>query len=973
MMLQQVAKSQGQKVAQQQIKKQVQKKVQEKIKEKVQEKVEEKVREKILEEVAKQTKKQVDQFKLEGRHLDTAEPKEKPKKRQKKVNIPKPKPAIPGKAQYDMAMSVKKQVDVDMDRVQELLAQKRLEEDNPKLKKKHKRMNKKRTRMEKKRKKRQMLTGGGPPIDVKMLLELEDMEEEVAEDLFQQEKRKALQSTEDETSEDIDDGAGGKKKLRDGEKPTPLRSALFSLILSVRNFYHYLGTFLPCFMSGTYANKITKSVMGFLVGLVLVFFFYFVFVFGLKQDPSNAAFTATCIGPVICFGMAFSRQFSCMMLLMIPQLFSGKGRTILMAYVFLLVITGPLENLTHNIDVAGQSQVCGIELALNQSNTVFQLATAPLAPFMDGFKSLFGKLNSLLSRVKSGFNVMTRATRATGNAIQLVYDWIAGIVTRCNYFMMRPAEKCRDLLTVVAAKCRRKLGIFQFLCKIVDIAKNVCSVAEVLDLLCELPRMMGTAIKKCGDGKKETVVAAFNKVQQKLYVKLSVSHDLTFDAEFSTTLKQIRDNMRGEVEDRLRTFTLVLNWLNRVLSFTFLLLLFRAYRYHHRYLTKDKHDNWYITEHFEEVDEIRVNMGKSGLLPLNLKERWTFIKPDSIRLAKPEKRRFLLSITLWITEVCYATMVIVSDYAAYWFLDMVRLHSEINVFANSPGAVTIHVEGQGILADIYRALVESLDPQYIHDIEFDTTKCLPQATLPDTELVYMITAIFIVCLFMVIFEAYGLRLRRYIMSKHYPERERVRAVWLYNHILRRRGGFKKFLSKNKKKDGQGDADDGVNFFSQLASRSKIAAMLLKVVGCKWKFCSNCGVPGKFSDRVGFVLCDNFKCPGIYCLQCVSAINNLCHLCSQPVDCSLIKDDFDFELGSSDDDSSTKDDEEKLLLPVSDRSEVLDYSYQYKIPQDQDDEEEEESVDESSDEEDGGGAMWGKKEKTSHKNATGPRL
>ena len=71
---------------------------------------------------------------------------------------------------------------------------------------------------------------------------------------------------------------------------------------------------------------------------------------------------------------------------------------------------------------------------------------------------------------------------------------------------------------------------------------------------------------------------------------------------------------------------------------------------------------------------------------------------------------------------------------------------------------------------------------------------------------------------MVIFEAYGLRLRRYIMSKHYPERERVRAVWLYNHILRRRGGFKKFLSKNKKKDGQGDADDGVNFFSQLASR-----------------------------------------------------------------------------------------------------------------------------------------------------------
>jgi len=51
-------------------------------------------------------------------------------------------------------------------------------------------------------------------------------------------------------------------------------------------------------------------------------------------------------------------------------------------------------------------------------------------------------------------------------------------------------------------------------------------------------------------------------------------------------------------------------------------------------------------------------------------------------------------------------------------------------------------------------------------------------------------------LFLVVFDTYFLRSRHYFAGKFYPDRVRPRAVWLYNHILRRRGPFLKFVFFN---------------------------------------------------------------------------------------------------------------------------------------------------------------------------------
>lgn len=60
-------------------------------------------------------------------------------------------------------------------------------------------------------------------------------------------------------------------------------------------------------------------------------------------------------------------------------------------------------------------------------------------------------------------------------------------------------------------------------------------------------------------------------------------------------------------------------------------------------------------------------------------------------------------------------------------------------------------------------------------------------------------ALFLVSFLLVIFESYGLRLRHVIASCYYPRRSRERAVWLYNHILKCRGGYVKFMRRQMRR------------------------------------------------------------------------------------------------------------------------------------------------------------------------------
>lgn len=69
-------------------------------------------------------------------------------------------------------------------------------------------------------------------------------------------------------------------------------------------------------------------------------------------------------------------------------------------------------------------------------------------------------------------------------------------------------------------------------------------------------------------------------------------------------------------------------------------------------------------------------------------------------------------------------------------------------------------------------------------------------------------SLILLCWVLAILEPYGLRLKHVVMSYYYPERARQRAAWLYNNILRSRGGFLKFIRRQLRRKF-GKSKDGV--------------------------------------------------------------------------------------------------------------------------------------------------------------------
>lgn len=49
----------------------------------------------------------------------------------------------------------------------------------------------------------------------------------------------------------------------------------------------------------------------------------------------------------------------CVVLLLLPQFFSKKGRQVLLGYAFILAITGPAKNTLHNMGILSESLACG--------------------------------------------------------------------------------------------------------------------------------------------------------------------------------------------------------------------------------------------------------------------------------------------------------------------------------------------------------------------------------------------------------------------------------------------------------------------------------------------------------------------------------------------------------------------------------------------------------------------------------------
>ncbi|KAK3612459.1 hypothetical protein CHS0354_032073 [Potamilus streckersoni] len=241
--------------------------------------------------------------------------------------------------------------------------------------------------------------------------------------------------------------------------------------------------------------------------------------------------------------------------------------------------------------------------------------------------------------------------------------------------------------------------------------------------------------------------------------------------------------------------------------------------YQYKFLSNDRFDNIYVTYKVRDIDERRKALGREPILPLTWKEQGKYVYSNSLRLANKEKRKLIIGIVLFVVSAFNAGFYLACDYGLYTILELIRINFDIETKAVVPPHLKLHVDGKGPFADMYKAITAMFDPIAESNIQINTAPCLPHAFKPDFQIYIQIGIIYGVCLMLTVSEAYGLRLRHSIMACYYPKRERTRAIWLYNHIIKTRGNFLQNTRRELRRKYFGEKEEKqISLLSQMAAR-----------------------------------------------------------------------------------------------------------------------------------------------------------
>lgn len=115
--------------------------------------------------------------------------------------------------------------------------------------------------------------------------------------------------------------------------------------------------------SGKNKNCKRRNVITSLIYFAITTALVYLFIIFLKGRLNAPNVFSICLFLVIFCSIGtlfiFSRSALCFFSLLLPQICSRKGRTVIVAYVFVLTLKYPTKNLMHNIEILTDSISCG--------------------------------------------------------------------------------------------------------------------------------------------------------------------------------------------------------------------------------------------------------------------------------------------------------------------------------------------------------------------------------------------------------------------------------------------------------------------------------------------------------------------------------------------------------------------------------------------------------------------------------------
>lgn len=579
-----------------------------------------------------------------------------------------------------------------------------------------------------------------------------------------------------------------------------------------------------------------RIIAGICLGILTGIFIFFLFFAVLLLPALLAVVSGIIIGLV--FGMILGfldrKRLLCITLLIFPSLFSTRGKIALWILIAYFIVAGPMCNLIGNINIIALSRgecymassaiVSGVgsnDTNGTEANPSYVRVRHPIfQKYIDTTRELQELVNNTLSHTRDE-DMDPSSNKSTPR--ELCFDFLHGLRNNC----ISIAKSELGICEVVASNPAMMSG-----CQPLRHETFCSSLSDAnISIACE-----NADFERC-----EKFVQEIKEVLDKLPDEAALAaYDYGQQPTIFTPASKKCDN--------------AISVLTMLLPLLILLVLYEAYCYHKLYLSRNRFDNQYLTNHFKTIEDTRKSSGANdGLLPLKKCEHQKYIQPTSPQFTTAEKQNMLKYLIVYLIFLAFALIFILGDYYLYYVVSNTRNKEEQqeNNRNNSTNST-------GPAGAVFSGLI-----------------CAPLVLPLEDYYVIVLSVLLGLLLLMILIQPYVLRLRHYIASRLYRRRERKRIAYLYYRLLEERKAFFKSVIDNINTENEENyAMDHLDAVRVLAWNFQTMETIFSLVGVSLRRCMVCG---RGLNRK-YVYCETDTCESIYCRTCFYDLGNRCLGC-----------------------------------------------------------------------------------------------
>ncbi|XP_063706428.1 protein sneaky [Culicoides brevitarsis] len=490
---------------------------------------------------------------------------------------------------------------------------------------------------------------------------------------------------------------------------------------------------------------------------------------------------------------ATSRTFRCITSLSLVNLCGKSGRSVLRAIVVAFLIAGPMTNLLTNAREVVKVFTCSAVLTYNMTRTRIDLMSRP-------FMNAMEELEEDLPKIATDFERIDEIIAPIVEEIEGNETKISRRDAESDAYAKKYAEKlekrCQEQIQVAVDGCKKSFADAYLRCEAAMpvVINYLLCLPMKMDFFCHFTRLVGNICAPEVDKQLGTQYQKLKKMQNSLKGNVSgVSLNYTTlqndEMKPFLAIKKAGQEVLTEFDEKLEIIQKVLAFIEKLLAYVFIRVIFDAYLYHRRFLTRISFDNFYITKYFKDLDARRDLRNQRTLLPLRKYESRYVIDPTKGTKSRHEYKNLIGSALTTTMHVAVASCFVILDFLLTEILKIVRENAKVAYIQTGEHEVNVTVTGEGVIAEMVRKTLSKFNTDETIVTFLTNDKCLPVANVLPMSFYIEIYGAYIVIVLLILNEIYVHRLRWLICASAYPRRQKYRILFLYNKILKDRRNF----------------------------------------------------------------------------------------------------------------------------------------------------------------------------------------